>query len=371
MAAPNVIPSSPVTQPVFALLGRKDEPTDAVEEYCRYLGASLQVHDIQLQIRRVSWEIHGWRESLHALEVEAANWRDKWVLVQYTALAWSARGFPLRFLRVLKVLKSMKARVGIVFHDVEPFSSPRLIDQLRRRVQVSVMRRGMEISDLAILTVMPEHLSWLRGSSSKSAFVPVGPNLPFPDQPIPRTHADIPTIGVFSITGGEQGAIETQIILQAVRHASRYVGRLRLFVFGRHSDLRETTLRDGLREFPVQLSVEGVLEPEEAVSRFAECDVLLFVRKGISTRRSSAIAGIAAGLPIVAYGDKETAPPVTFAGVVLVDPNKPEQLNDELVRILMDPHVRKELSARSRATYEAHFAWSAIAIDFVTLLRGD
>ena len=26
----------------IALLGRKDEPTDAVEEYCRYLSAALQ-----------------------------------------------------------------------------------------------------------------------------------------------------------------------------------------------------------------------------------------------------------------------------------------------------------------------------------------
>src|SRR3974390_1339857 len=119
-----------MTLPVFALLGRKDEPTDAVEEYCRYLGGALQAHDIQLQIRRVPWELHGWRECLHALELQATDWRGKWVVVQYTALAWSARGFPLRFLRVLKLLESSGARVAVVFHDIEPYSSPRPIDQL-------------------------------------------------------------------------------------------------------------------------------------------------------------------------------------------------------------------------------------------------
>ena len=31
-----------MSQIVTALLGRKDEPTDAVEEYCRYLAAALQ-----------------------------------------------------------------------------------------------------------------------------------------------------------------------------------------------------------------------------------------------------------------------------------------------------------------------------------------
>ena len=150
-----------MTLPVFALLGRKDQPTDAVEQYCRYLAAALESHDIHLELRRVPWELHGWRESLHALQLQAADWRGKWVLVQYTALAWSTRGFPLRFLRVLKMLKSAGARLGVVFHDVEPYSSTRLIDQLRRRVQVHVMRRALGLSSAAILPVVPENLSWL------------------------------------------------------------------------------------------------------------------------------------------------------------------------------------------------------------------
>jgi len=70
-------------------------PTDAVEEYCRYLGAALQAHEFQMQIRRVPWELHGWGQSLRALQLQAAEWRGTWVLVQYTALAWSARGFFL------------------------------------------------------------------------------------------------------------------------------------------------------------------------------------------------------------------------------------------------------------------------------------
>jgi hypothetical protein len=36
---------------VIALLGRRDEPTDAVEEYCRYLGAALVEHSFNLEIR--------------------------------------------------------------------------------------------------------------------------------------------------------------------------------------------------------------------------------------------------------------------------------------------------------------------------------
>jgi len=358
-----------MTLKVIALLGRKDEPTDAVEEYCRYLGAALQAHNIQIHIRRVPWETHGWREALRALQLQAVDWCDTWVIVQYTALAWSARGFPFRFLRVLRLLKSAGVRLGIVFHDVEPFSSPRLIDQLRRRAQAHVMRTALELCDLSILTVVPEKLSWLKETPRKAVFVPVGPNLLFPGTLVARNASEIPTIGVFSITGGQQGALETQVIAQTVRHASQHLGKLRLSVFGRHAELREAPLREGLIDFPVQLSVEGLLDPEQVVNRLAACDVLLFVRKGISTRRSSAIAGIAAGVPMVAYKDAETAPPITDAGVILVDARQPESLGNSIVRVLSDPVLHEQLATRSRETYQKHFAWPAIAEKFAELLR--
>src|SRR5882724_1602003 len=358
-----------MTRQLIALLGRKDVPTDAVEEYCRDLGDALQAHGFQMQIRRVPWELHGWRQSLRALQLQSQAWRDTWVLVQYTALAWSARGFPLRFPRVLRQLKSVGVRVAVVFHDVEPFSSPRVIDRLRHRVQARTMRRALELADLAIFTVPPGKLSWLAVVPFEAAFIPVGANLPFAEAPVPRTTSEIPTVGVFSITGGEQGARETQQILAAVRHAAQKLGRVRLSVFGRHSELREEALRKGLESFPVDLSVEGIVQPGQIIDRLAGCDVLLFVRNGISTRRSSAIAGIAAGLTVIAHPISETSPPITDAGVVLVSPNNQDELNEALVNVLTDAGYRAELSAHSRAAFKAHFAWPAIAERYAAILN--
>lgn len=358
-----------MTRQLFALLGRKDVPTDAVEEYCRYLGDALQVYGFELQIRRVPWELHGWRQSLRALQLQSEAWRNTWVLVQYTALAWSSRGFPLKFPRVLRQLKSAGARVAVVYHDVEPFASPRLIDRLRRHVQARTMRRALELADLAILTVPPEKLSWLTAVPSKAVFIPVGANLPFSEVPVSRATSDIPTVGVFSITGGEQGARETHQILAVVQHAAQKLGRIRLSVFGRHSELRERAFREGLENSAVDLSVEGIVQPEQIINRLSACDVLLFVRNGISTRRSSAIAGIAAGLPVIAHAISETAPPVTDAGVVLVTPNDQNGLNEALVRVLSDAGFRAELSARSRTAYKAHFAWPAIAERYAAILN--
>jgi hypothetical protein len=358
-----------LTTRCIALLGRKDEPTDAVEEYCRYLAAALQSRDIQMEIRRVDWEIHGWPKALRELRLQASQWYNTWVLLQYTALAWSSRGFPKKVLPTLKILKSAGARVGIVFHDVEPYPGTRLIDSIRRFTQVRTMRHALALVDLAILTVPPEKLSWLPAAPPHAAFIPVGPNLPIPlASPALSAQNQVPTIGVFSITGGESGARETQIILATVRYAAQKLGKLCLSIFGRHAELRETELREGLRDLPVELSVEGVLESGEVVQKLFRCDVLLFIRGPISSRRGSGIAGIACGLPVIAYLGSETAAPITDAGVVLVSPDHPNDLKDALVRVLSDPALRMELAVRSRAAYQNHFAWPAIATRFSALL---
>ncbi len=58
-----------MTCKIIALLGRRDEPTDAVEEYCRHLGAALVGHGFQMDIRRVPWNERGWASSLEALRL--------------------------------------------------------------------------------------------------------------------------------------------------------------------------------------------------------------------------------------------------------------------------------------------------------------
>jgi glycosyltransferase involved in cell wall biosynthesis len=159
------------------------------------------------------------------------------------------------------------------------------------------------------------------------------------------------------------------VIVAAVRQASEALGKLRLSVFGRHAEMREADLRSSLKGLPVELSVEGVVTPERVVQKLSACDVLLFVRGSISSRRGSAIAGIACGLPVIAYSGPETAPPITDAGVVLVPPNQLCQLYASLVRVLSDVDYRNDLAARSRATFQAHFAWPSIAAQFARLMK--
>ncbi|HEY2544809.1 MAG TPA: glycosyltransferase, partial [Candidatus Acidoferrum sp.] len=203
-------------------------------------------------------------------------------------------------------------------------------------------------------------------------FIPVGANLPTPERAWEmREHggADrLPTVGVFGITGGEGGIWEIASISEALQIAAERLGKLRLVVMGRHSDTAEKALRNLMDNSPIEVSALGVLPAEEIVRHLACCDVLLFVRGGISSRRGSAIAGIACGLPVVALDGPETASPITEAGVVFADPKRQRGLGEALLRVLSDAEYRGLLAERSRRAQERYFAWRAIAARYAEAL---
>lgn len=362
-------------QRVIALLGRRDEPTDAVEEYCRYLGEALAIHNFRTEIRRVPWDQHGWSASLQALRLQAESWRGSDVLLQYTALAWSARGFPNHFLKIIRLLHHYGARVIVVYHDAEPFGGTRLVDRVRRIAQVHTMRSALRTCDEAVFTVPAANLSWPGGKPNNARFIPVGANFSAPRNTAPagKPH-ELPTVAVFSITGGTAGDRETEDIAAIVKFASAKIGKLRLLVFGRHAEVREEALRERLSASDVELGVEGVVEPGEIIDRLASSDVLLFLRGAISSRRGSAIAGIACGLPVIGLSGTETAAPITDAGVVLLPKdldrsNLQRQAGEGLVRVLSDAAFRNELAERSRLAQERYFSWPAIAKQYLEVLQ--
>lgn len=354
-----------------ALLGRRDKPTDAVEEYCNFLGAALKARGIDLRAIRVEWVKQGWSKALRELQADARKDSNVWYLVQYTALAWSRRGFSWRVISLIRLLKKSGARVATVFHDVEPYFGNRIIDRVRRRVQLHTMRRVAELSDLPIFTVALEKIPWARGVREKSVSIPVGANLPEPEKawtPAGTPYKGPLTVGVFSISDGRVGAGEAETIADTVMYAAERLGALRVVVLGRNSEMAGKILAQRLKGKPVEIAALGMLNGEEVVSALGACHAMLFVRGPISSRRGSAIAGIACGLPVVAYEGWETAAPVTSAGVVLVPGTTANEFGPALLRVLQDSTYRAELAERSRKAQTQHFSWPAIAAQYANAL---
>lgn len=353
-----------------ALLGRRDQPTDGVYDYCEYLSAAFARRGDSLDVVELHWDVHGWRGALLDLWTRSRSWKKRPVLLQYTALMWSARGFPLGALAVIAILKWRRVRLGVVFHDVDYQPSRGFIRQMRVTCQRFCIRTAFRCADFPILTVPTSQIPWLPRNSQRATFIPVGAN--FPPANIAKEPTHLPatrTVAVFGVTGGAQIVVETRDIAYVMKQAAATGLKLRLDLFGRNAMEAEPFLRKELGDTKISLSIAGVLPAEEVRARLSDADALLFVRGPISSRRGSALAGIVCGTPVVGYRGAETAAPVTEAGVVLVELNDCAALSKALVAVLTDGQLNEELRQRNCAVAAKYLSWDAIALQFTRILR--
>jgi hypothetical protein len=358
-------------EPAILLLGRRDEPTDGVVDYCEMLREAGARLGFSFDLARVDWEEKGWRAAFGELRRAAAVWRDRWVLLQFTTLAWSYRGFPLRAPRVLEVLRQMGARPAVVFHDFAPLPGAGIVGNVREYCHQRVLCQLYACSELAIFPVPVNKVAWLPLRSEKAIFIPVGTNFPEPTRymksngPSPSA---VSTVAVFGITGGARGIEEVGDITYALKCVQSRGVRLRLMAIGRGTEVFEGELRKALDRSGIELSVRGLMPAEELVQALASAQILLCVRGHVSSRRGSTIAGIICGLPIVGYRGAETGFPMTEAGVWLVDQHDRDGLVEALAQILTDEKLSHELTQRSIAAAEKYFSWDAIASQFVSAM---
>lgn len=363
---------------IISLLGRRDHPTDGVVDYCRFLSQAFASRGIDSAADQVNWEEVGWGRALWDLWRKSATWRGDWTLVQYTALMWSRHGFSFGFLLVLLVLRLHHARMAMVFHDPEPYSGQRLVDRLRRACQLLVVRLAYRLSDRSILNVPLESVSWLSPQPKKANFIPVAANIPLANcgKGVPPAnandedgHATASTIAVFAITDAGDISREVADIAFAATAAAERLPRVRLLTLGRGSVESEASFRQALKGSPVEFNALGILPAAEVSRVLSSSDVSLFVRGTISTRRGSAMASIACGVPLVAYADAYLPAPLAEAGVLGVRYRDREALAGAAVRVLSDRKLWAELHNRSGRAHQTYFSWEAVAARFVEVLN--
>jgi glycosyltransferase involved in cell wall biosynthesis len=354
---------------IHVLLGRRDEPTDGVTDYCQFLAEALARRNTRLEITRVPWFEHGWPHALAELQRESKDWQGEWALLQYTALAWSRRGLPLHVMRVARVLEGNGARLGVVFHDATSMYSPRLLDRARYRIQEMIMRHLYDRAAKSIVTVPPETIAWLPSKPTRAAYIPIGANIPESLEPRAYDPQSTPhTIGIFSVTGGAAADAEVRDISVAAKTVKEALGAVRLELFGRGAENAQKRLEYALEGSGVALRVRGILPAAEITRTLASCDALLCVRGYSTSRRGTAIAGVACGLPLIGYGEPGSDPAIDAAGVALSPWRDAAALAESLVRILSDRNLWQELHQRSVKAQRDFFSWTAVANRYVDAL---
>ncbi len=361
------------TEKWVALLGRRDAAADGVEDYCTFLGRALARRKIELHLVRVNWNERGWLSALRRLSRDCAEWRGGWVLLQYTALGWSRRGFPVGAWAALKILRRRGVRCAVVFHEPgRQMESGRWIERLRGACQDWVVRGLYRGAPKSVFADRLESIPWLPPGGAKAAFIPIGANIPASP---PRAeygagnNGEPKTVAVFCLSDPPNVHREVGDISHAMRSVAARGVKLRLVLLGRGTAEAKGEVARAFEGVPVEVLNMGLRGAEEISQTLAQSDAMLCVRGKLFPRRGSALAGIACGLPIIAYQGPMDIFPLGEAGVHLVPYGDRRALADALAQILLDSELQERLRAMSLRAYERYFSWEVIAGEFARVLQ--
>ena len=356
----------------IAIIGSKDFPTDGVQDYCEFLGSALERRAVELRIVRVEWKQKGWLRALRELWRDSVGWRNQRVILQYTAMSWSRRGFPFALLIVVAVLRRRGARCAVMFHEPYPQGGARNgLARLLPPCQDWVIRAMYRKADKSIFPDSLETIGWLPKGSAKAVFIPIGANIPEPlaaATSSPEVRSSTRTVAIFCLTGAPHFHRELQEIAEAIRSVVASGTKIRLLFFGRGTDEAREDIGHTFCNMPVEISIMGLLPTTEITETLLRSDAMLCARGTVYSRRGSVIAGITCGLPIVGYRGPETVSPITEAGLELVPYGQPSALGEALTRVLSDNHLWQQLRDRSLRAHAKYFSWEKIAESFSTEL---
>ena len=324
-----------------------------------------------MSLAPVRWMEDGWFNGLRQLWHASAEWRGQWVLLQYTALAWSRRGFSFGALAVLAMLRRGGARVAVVFHEPDRQRGSGMLQGIRGACQDWVIRRLYKGATKAIFADPLETILWLPKNDVKAAFIPIGANVPEPTSRSEASRAQNgrpQTVTVFCLTQPPKLERELADISYAIRSATTNGLKLHVVFLGRGTAEAKKEIERAFVDIPVEVSNLGLLSAEKVSQTLAQSDAMLCVRDRLFPRRGSAIAGIACGVPIIGYAGRAERTPLEEAGIVLVPYGDVDALGVALLRVLDDPNLSRDLQEKSSLAQRRYFSWDSIATAFVSVL---
>jgi glycosyltransferase involved in cell wall biosynthesis len=356
----------------IALLGRGDATADGVQDYCEYLARALERQGVELNLVRVDWAGKGWWAALRDLRRECEAWEAQWILLQFTALAWSRRGFPFGVLAVLAVVRRGGARCAVVFHEPYSPEPATWFDHARCAFQGWIIRKIYRSVEKSVFPETLQRISWLPHSAPRARFIPIGANIPERNSVVnPRfsENGQLKTVVVFCLTGMPYLRDELKDISDATRIVIADGVKLRLLFLGRGAFEAQEEIAHSFRDLPIEVSNLGLLDAVQISDIFANSHAMLCVRGKVYLRRGSAIAGIACGLPIIGYEGESEGTPLDDAGLILVPYRDGRAAGAALSRVLRDQSLRHELQKKSERAQQKHFSWNLIASAFVNFLE--
>lgn len=309
------------------------------------------------------------REDLQRLDQALAHFPGpRLLLVQYVFNAFGSRGLNFGIGRWLLERRRKGDDVRLMVH--EPFYPWKVGDKLARWVLSKLQRHMLRTLLKACTKVYVSIPRWeevLRPYQPKPprpvVWLPIPSNIPVvSNQPeLARVRQRLAleekkVIGTFSIyaEGKELARLLPNLLLP-------YRDRVALLL-GRNSESFAAALTATYPQLKDRLVVSGLIPAEQVSLHLQACDLLVQpYADGVSSRRTSVMAGLAHGKPVVT--NIGTATEAIWSETNCVAMTEIENLQGmaQLVEsLLTDSTARQRLEARAVSTYDEHFEWKRV-----------
>jgi glycosyltransferase involved in cell wall biosynthesis len=288
---------------------------------------------------------------------------DHWpgrVLLQYAphAFGWKGMNVPL-----CAWLWSRRRPLDVMFHEV---AYPIELGQPWKHRLLAAVTRGMASLLLrAAGRVFVSIPGWgpllhtLAPRSPAPIWAPIPSNLPvgFPAGEVLAARSRLAPDRRERLVGhfGTYGSLITRMLEPAVVALLTRAPDVRVVLLGRGGPDFAAAVGGKHPVLANRLTAPGHLEAAAAAAHVAACDVLVQpYPDGISSRRTSAMAALALGRPVVTTDGHLTEPLWRATRAVAVAP--PDQLASATLGLLADPDGRAELGRRAADLYREQFA---------------
>lgn len=329
-----------------------------IDDYCYRLADALQKRSLSVGVRVL--------DPTHdaVAQIRSAYSRElpDLVVFPYTDYLWNPNfGVGISSIRCVRAVADLGARVALHVHDPIPPPGGRVRDKARRLIRSVVLRHLLYEASVSFWTLESA------ADSASAAFLPAGSSLNYGlAQPLLETK--LARVAVFGVTPG-RAVCEAQALAGIWRLVrSRTANAPQLCFVGVASDARAILEAELRPELGGLLEVHGRSPAEQIQLLLRSCQAALFVRGGVSSRRSSAIAALGEGLPLVAQRNHETSSAWCRNGILLAPEGDLAALAGHL-STLGAPGELSRCSTASAQLFNEVFHWDRISERFSMAVR--
>lgn len=298
--------------------------------------------------------------------------KPDFIILQYVCQMYGRAGIIpglLAFILLVKLLFP-HTKLLVTFHELWiPLNPKELILGIIQRLQTGII---ILAADAGIVTTISREKAMRKLFSFKKIYkIPVGSNIPA--APIPRTLSagDGLTLSTFGRIHPERDLIS---LIKAVGIIYQKYDNVKLKIIGKIDECEQYFA--ALEEIKKQkleknISWTSTCSNDEILAHLRNSHIYISPElDGASGRRTTMMAALSIGLPIIAYDGYDTEKILKNGeNIILIPPKNPEILAENIIKLANNENLRIKLGINAGKTFENFFSWEKITKQYEKILN--